>query len=77
MANEKGHILNKEFENGIAGRMVEIQKDMQGNIDKAQDYVYEKNDDVEAMIKEHPKSFVVGAFVGGVALGTLLSRGSK
>ena len=86
MTNEKnGRILDKDFEEGITnragefqkgitGRMDEIQKEAQNDITMAQKYAYEKNDEVEALIREHPKSYVAGAFIGGVALGALLSR---
>ena len=89
MANEKGgRILDKDFEDGItnrageiqrgiSGRADELQKEAQGDITMAQKYAYKKNDEVEAMIKEHPKAFVLGSFIGGVALGTLLAKGSK
>ena len=86
MAN--GRVLDKDFEDGITnragefqkgitGRMDEIQKEAQNDITMAQKYAYEKNDEVEAMIKEHPKAFVLGSFIGGVALGTLLAKGNK
>ena len=72
-----GKILDKDFEAGITGRLDEIQKDAQGNITMAQNYAYKRNDEIEAMIKEHPKAFVLGSFVGGFALGTLLARSNK
>jgi len=78
MANEKGgRILDKDFEEGITGRASELQREAQSGITKAQGYAYKRNDEVEAMIKEHPKAFVLGSFIGGVALGTLLAKGSK
>lgn len=76
MTNEKdGRILDKDFEKGITNRMGEIQKEAQSDINKAQKYAYEKNDEVESMIKDHPKAFVLGSFIGGFALGTLLAKG--
>ena len=78
MANEKGkRILDKDFEEGISNRAGKFQKDAQRNIDNAQKYVHRKDDEFTAMVSEHPKSFVVGAFVGGVVLGALLAKGSK
>ena len=77
MANEKGRVLDKDFEAGITGRVDELSKEAQDGIGKAQKYAYNRNDEVEAMIKEHPKAFVLGSFIGGVALGTLLAKGSK
>ncbi|MDO8554797.1 MAG: hypothetical protein Q7S22_08360 [Candidatus Micrarchaeota archaeon] len=78
MANERnGRILDKGFEEGITNKAGEFQKEVQDDINKAQKYAYRKNDEFGAMVNEHPKSFVLGAFLGGVALGTLLSKGSK
>jgi len=78
MTNEKGgRILDKDFEDGIRNRANELQREAQDDITMAQKYAYGKNDEVETMIKEHPKAFVLGSFVGGVALGTLLSKKSE
>ena len=75
MANKR--ILDKDFEKGITNRASEIRKEAQRDITMAQKYAYEKNNEVEAMIKEHPKAFVLGSFIGGVALGALLARGNR
>ena len=86
MANKR--ILDKDFEKGITNRAKEIrkeaqqditmaQKEAQRDINMAQKYAYEKNNEVEAMIKEHPKAFVLGSFIGGMALGALLARGNR
>ena len=89
MAGKKGgRVLDKDFEKGIANRadelkrgarrrMGEYEKGAQESVDRAQKYAYEKNDEVEALIREHPKSYVAGAFIGGVALGTLLGKRGK
>jgi len=86
MINDNKRILDKDFENGIVRGaeefrrdtqkgMKEFQRDAQTGIDGAQKYTHQKNDEVEALIREHPKSYVLGSFIGGVLLGTLLSRG--
>ena len=87
-----GRILDKDFEEGITNRASdfrkeaqdeitrragELQREAQSDINKAQKYAYKKNDEVEAMISDHPKAFVLGSFIGGFALGTLFSRGNK
>jgi len=89
MANEKGgRILDKDFEAGITDKMSELQHEAQvdinkaqryaqADINKAQKYVYSKNDEFEEMVSDHPKSFVLGAFIGGLVIGALLSKGSK
>ncbi|MCX6771247.1 MAG: hypothetical protein NTX79_04285 [Candidatus Micrarchaeota archaeon] len=85
---KNGRILDREFEEGITGRASELQREArdaitvaqneaQRDITMAQKYAHGKNDEVEAMIKEHPKAFVLGSFIGGVALGTLLARGNR
>jgi len=81
----KKRILNRNFEKGITNRAGELrrggrdairaaQKEAHRDVAMAETYAYEKNDEVEAMIKEHPKAFVLGSFIGGVALGTLLAK---
>ena len=86
--NKSGRILDKDFEAGITNRASELRKEARDAITAAQkeasrdmrvaqEYAYEKNDEVEAMIREHPKAFVLGSFIGGVALGALLVRGNK
>jgi len=86
MANKR--ILDKDFEEGITNRASELQrearnavrmaqKEAQQDMNMAQKYAHEKNDDIEAMIKEHPKAFVLGSFIGGLALGTLLAKGNN
>ena len=75
MKNEKiGRILDKDFEDGIANSAGNLQREAQADITRAQEYVHGKNDEFEAMVKGHPKAFVLGAFVGGVVMGTLLSK---
>lgn len=81
----KKRILDKNFEAGITNRASELrreahdairaaQKEAHRDVAMAEKYACEKNDDIEAMIKEHPKAFVLGSFIGGVALGTLLAK---
>jgi ElaB/YqjD/DUF883 family membrane-anchored ribosome-binding protein len=80
--------LDKDFEEGISNRASELQREAQAGINRAQKeaqagiagaqkYAYEKSDEIDAMINEHPKAYVLGAFIGGVVLGNLLSKGSK
>ena len=89
MAKDKhGRVLDKDFEKGITNRAGEFRKEIRGDIlkaqkmaqddiNKAQKYAYAKNDEVEAMIKEHPKSFVLGSFIGGFVLGALVAKVNK
>jgi len=82
MANEKsGRILDKDFESGIAGGMNDFKNDVrdeaQADINKVQKYARARNVEIETMISEHPKSFVLGAFIGGLALGALIAKGNK
>ncbi len=59
----EGRILDKEFEDHI-----------NSNINEAQKYVQKKQSMVEDAVSEHPFEFVIGAFVGGLLIGTLLSK---
>jgi hypothetical protein len=52
----------------------EVLNKMSGFQDGAEKYISKKNDDVEGAIKAHPKSFVLGAFLGGLVLGLLVSK---
>ena len=76
MSNDR-RILDKEFKKGLENRVGDFQEDAQEGIDNAKKYLYKTNSDFELMVKEHPKSFVLGAFVGGFIAGTLLSKVSK
>ncbi|MFA6329491.1 MAG: hypothetical protein WCX64_02275 [Candidatus Micrarchaeia archaeon] len=55
----------------------QAQKIAQDDMVKARKYAYEKNDEIENAIKEHPKSFVVGSFLGGFILGALVAKVNK
>lgn len=88
MTKGKGRIPDRDFEEGIANRAGELQREAQHDIArakkeayddfaKAKKYAYQKNDEIETMISEHPKAFVLGSFIGGFALGTLFSKGNR
>ena len=70
-----GRILDKQFEEGFSRRADELGRGAQKDIALAQKYAYQKNNEFEVMVREHPKSCVLGAFAGGLILGTLLSKG--
>ena len=71
---EKGRILDREFEEGIANRVSDIQEEAQRDINKAQKFARKKEDEAEVMIKEHPVAFVLGAFLGGVIVGAMIAK---
>lgn len=77
MGHERGNILDKEFSDGVTHQAHNFQKEAQRDFLNAQKFVYQKNDDFEKMIQAHPVLFVVGAFIGGIALSIWLSRGKQ
>ncbi len=59
----EGRILDRDFEDQI-----------QSNISEAQKYAQKKQSMVEDAVSERPFEFVIGAFIGGLLIGALLSR---
>lgn len=59
----EGRILDRDFEDQI-----------QSNISGAQKYAKQKQSMVEDAVAERPFEFVIGAFIGGLLIGALLSR---
>jgi len=43
-------------------------------IDDAKSYAYETKDKFDVLVADHPLAFVVGAFVGGLLVGKMLSN---
>jgi ElaB/YqjD/DUF883 family membrane-anchored ribosome-binding protein len=59
----EGRLLDKDFEDQI-----------NANINEAQKYMQKKQSMIEDAVSEHPFEFVIGAFLGGVLIGALLSK---
>lgn len=59
----EGRILDRDFEDQI-----------QSNISEAQKFARKKQSMVEDAVSERPFEFVIGAFIGGLLIGALLSR---
>lgn len=59
----EGHILNQDLENKI-----------NANISGAHKYVRQKQSMIENAVSERPFEFVIGAFIGGLILGALISK---
>ncbi|HLC93314.1 MAG TPA: hypothetical protein VJH23_06435 [archaeon] len=70
----EGRILDKDFENQINSGIGEAQRQINSNISEAQKYVHKQQSMVEGAVSEHPFEFVLGAFVGGILLGSLLTK---
>lgn len=43
-------------------------------IDDAKSYAYETKDKFDVLVADHPLAFVMGAFVGGLLVGKMLSN---
>lgn len=69
-----GRILDKQFEEQIHSNLSEAQGQINENIGKAHKYAREKQSMVEDAISERPFEFIIGAFVGGLLIGALISR---
>lgn len=59
----EGRILDQDFENQI-----------HSNISGAHKFVQQKQSMVETAISERPFEFVIGAFLGGLLIGALISK---
>ena len=47
---------------------------IESRIDDAKNYAYESKDKFDVLVADHPLAFVVGAFVGGLLVGKMLSN---
>lgn len=69
-----GRILDKQFEEHINANLNEAHKQINANIGEAQKYVRQKQSIVEEAVSERPFEFVIGAFLGGLLIGALISK---
>ena len=53
-----------------------IEEKIDEKIEDAQKYVHETQDKLETMVTGHPIPFVVGAFLGGLFIGKMMSSRS-
>ena len=51
-----------------------IQNGIKNNFNAAKKYVGEQQANVGTAVQDHPYEFILGAFIGGVVLGTLFSK---
>lgn len=70
-------ILDKKFKERMSDKVNEFGEDAEDGVNNAKNYLSQKNSEFEGMVKDHPKSFVAGAFVGGFIVGTLFSKVNK
>lgn len=69
-----GRILDKQFEEHLNSNITEAHKQINANIGEAQKYVQKKQSMVEDAVSERPFEFVIGAFLGGLIIGALISK---
>ena len=67
-------ILDREFEESLHHKADELKHEAERDLAIARKYAGEGKDKLEAAVKAHPFAFVLGAFVGGVLLGSLISK---
>lgn len=51
-----------------------LQDGINNNINAAKKYIGEQHANVGTAVQDHPYEFILGAFVGGILLGTLLGK---
>ncbi|HII38955.1 TPA: hypothetical protein HA318_03040 [Candidatus Micrarchaeota archaeon] len=57
----------------MEGKVDDARRYADEKIGDARKYAYEAKDKFDGLVSEHPLAFVVGAFVGGLLLGKVLS----
>ena len=70
----EGRILDKQFEDQINANIGEAHKQINANLGEAHKYMKKKQSMVEDAVSERPFEFVIGAFIGGLLIGALLSK---
>lgn len=70
----EGRILDKDFEEQLNSNISDAQKYVQSNVEGAQKFVQKKQSMIENAVSERPFEFVIGAFIGGLLIGTLISK---
>ncbi len=64
----------KQVEQNFENELHKAVHTASGYAHDAKEYAMEQKQNAEGMIREHPWAFVLGAFAGGVIIGTLLSK---
>ena len=49
---------------------------IEGGVEEAKTYAYQTKDKFDVLVADHPLAFVVGAFVGGLLVGKMMSNRS-
>ncbi|MDP2666621.1 MAG: hypothetical protein Q8P05_03925 [Candidatus Diapherotrites archaeon] len=70
----EGRILDKHFEEQINSNLDDARKQINANVHGAHTYVKKKQSMVEHAVSERPFEFVIGAFLGGLLIGALISK---
>lgn len=69
-----GRVLDEDFESEMkkkAGMAVDTARH---DVEMAERFAAQKREKFEEMVKEHPLAFVLGAFIGGVVVGAMISK---
>lgn len=75
MTTEKGgRLLDRNFEEGLSSKFSELKKEAKNEIQRVEKTAAVQKDKLEVLVKENPVPFILGAFVGGVIIGALISR---
>ena len=70
----EGRILDEDFEEQINSNMNDAKMRINSNIHGAQEYMQKKQSIIENAVSERPFEFVIGAFLGGLLIGALISK---
>ena len=74
MTEEKMRVIDRDFEARMSAKAAELKKEAAKDVEIAERYVESGKHNFEHMVKEHPYAFVMGAFIGGLLVGSILSK---
>jgi len=69
-----GRVLDEDFEGDIKKRAGMAVDTARSDVEMAERMAMMKKEKFEEMVRERPLAFVMGAFVGGIIIGALISK---
>ncbi|VVC71813.1 Uncharacterised protein [uncultured archaeon] len=69
-----GRVLDEDFEGEMKKKAMMAADMAKSDVMMAEKFAVAKKEKFEEMVKEHPLAFVMGAFVGGIVVGALISK---